>query len=203
MSQDITMRGDDGNLYSFESIRAQGRLEGQVVGVKKAADFVKKVAMEYFEDGQDERATLLRNLSELMSDKILPPLEAVVQKRIERRVREQEREFPEVVQLGTIFTGRRPRIRHQHAVERTPRKVQPWIEEGWLRKKCKDGVAQRQIAKEAGCSRKTIFRARKRFGIKTRSEKRRDVSAWIDKEVRARMTGEGGGIEVENKSPRN
>lgn len=93
MSKELHMRGNDGNLYSFENIKTQGWLDGHIPGVEAAQAWLMGKAIEAFRLGNDEEATALRDAARQMPFDLLPPLKAKAQKHKE----EYPEEVPEKV----------------------------------------------------------------------------------------------------------
>lgn len=93
MSRDITMKGDDGNTYSYGTIKSQGWLDGHAPGIEMAVGFLRTLAIEAFNADRDKEADDLKALAKRMMNELVPVAEA--------RAKEYEKTHPEILVEAT------------------------------------------------------------------------------------------------------
>ena len=74
MSRDTVLRDEANVSYSYDNLKTQGYLEGHAQGLDRAAGYLREKAGEFFQRGDDGKATLLRGLADELVAKVRPDL---------------------------------------------------------------------------------------------------------------------------------
>lgn len=86
MSDDLVLRDDADDRYSYDNIRTQGWLNGHVEGLRCAVTFLREKAAVLFQQEKDEEAVRMRNLATEML-RVLEP-------QMELRAKDHEKQHP-------------------------------------------------------------------------------------------------------------